>query len=379
MQCELPLATARQIYDSALLPDIQARTFRHTDMLFPTRTIARSPTARPLPTQDNPLQNFVFASQGKTYDLYDFLSINRVSGMLVLKNGANCFETYQLGNTEKTHWMSMSIAKTVTATLAGVAIKDGYIKSLDDPISHYLPVLQHSAYNGVTVHQLLTMCSGVQWDETYTNPQSDRRRMLDLQIAQQPGAIVDMMSRLPRAATPGSRWNYSTGETHIAGAMVRAAVQRPLADYFSEKIWSRLGTEADAKWWLESPNGLEVGGSGISASLRDYARFGLFLLNQGVIDGVEVLPAGWIQAASQPITVGGAKVDYGYMLWPLPHYHPIHHGAFQAIGIFGQHLYVNPEQNLVAMVWGALPKPMFKDQTQIRIEDFFAGLCVALD
>ena len=379
MQNEDSFGTVRQIYDGVLLPDTQVRTFRHIDRLFPSRTIARGPQARPLPGRASGLQNFAFASQGKDYDLYDFLSINRVGGLLVLKNGEVRYETYQLGNTESTRWMSMSIAKTVTATLVGVAIQDGCIKSLADPITRYLPTLNHSAYDGVTVEQLLTMTSGVQWDETYTNPLSDRRRMLDLQIAQQPGAILDMMAGLPRAAEPGSRWNYSTGETHIAGALVRAATQCSLADYFSERIWSKLGTESDATWWLESPDGLEVGGSGISASLRDYGRFGLFLLNRGIIDGVEILPAGWMQAASRPFLASGAKIDYGYMVWPLPDTrHPVHQGAFQAIGIFGQHLYVNPAQNLVAMVWGALPKPMFKDQTQIQVEDFFAGLCVAL-
>ena len=125
------------------------------------------------------------------------------------------------------------------------------------------------------------MASGVRWDETYTNPQSDRRHMLDLQIAQKPGVIVKYMASLQRESAPGTVWKYNTGDTHIAGALIRAAVKRPVAEYLFEKIWAKFGMEDDASWWLESPDGLEVGGSGFSATLRDYGRFGQFVLDGG--------------------------------------------------------------------------------------------------
>jgi CubicO group peptidase (beta-lactamase class C family) len=212
--------------------------------------------------------------------------------------------------------------------------------------------LQGSAYDGVTIRQLLQMASGVAWNETYTDPQSDRRHMLEAQIGQQPGAILDLMAALPRAAEPGTRRNYSTGETHVAGALLRAAVGKPLADYLSEKIWARVGMEADANWWLESPGGLEVGGSGLSATLRDYARFGLFLLDDGVVNGERVLPAGWVAEASSRKVVGGETVDYGYMLWPL------HGNSYSAIGIFGQFVFVDPDRQLVVAMWSAQQKPL---------------------
>jgi CubicO group peptidase (beta-lactamase class C family) len=207
----------------------------------------------------------------------------------------------------------------------------------------------------VTVKNLLQMTSGVAWNETYTDPTSDRRRMLEAQIGQQPGAILDLMGSLPRAAEPGTVWNYSTGETQVAGALVAAVTGMPVADYLSKKIWSKVGMEANATWWLESPDGLEVGGSGLSATLRDYARFGLFLLNGGVIDGKPVLPEGWIAEASSPKTIGGEQIDYGYMLWPL------HGKSYAAIGIFGQFVFVDPEKNLVVAMWSAQSKPVGRE------------------
>jgi CubicO group peptidase (beta-lactamase class C family) len=243
----------------------------------------------------------------------------------------------------------------MTATLIGAAIHDGLIDSVDDPIVRYLPRFRGSAYDGVSIRHLLLMASGVQWNETYTDPSSDRRRMLDAQIAQQPGAILDLMAALPRAAEPGARWNYSTGETQVAGALVQAATGKPVAQYLSEKLWAPLGMESSATWWLASPGGLEIGGSGLSATLRDYARFGLFLLNDGVIDGQRVLPEGWVAEASSRKVIGGEEVEYGYMLWPL------HGRSYAAIGIFGQFVFVDPERRLVVAMWSAQPKPVGRE------------------
>lgn len=350
-----PIGTVRGIYDGRLYPDIQVNTFRNIDRLFPTRTVARGKTVSVLPLSDQPLQEFSYRVGDKTYDLYDVLSLNRVSGLLIIRNGEILFEKYLLGNNEHTRWMSMSVVKSMTATLIGAAIQDGAINSIDDPIVNYLPRFKGSAYDGVTVRNLLQMSSGVAWNETYTDPTSDRRRMLEAQIGQQPGAILELMASLPRAAEPGTLWNYSTGETQVAGALVRAATGKPVAEYLSEKIWSKVGMEADASWWLESPDGLEVGGSGLSATLRDYARFGLFLLHDGVIKGERVLPEGWVATASTPKVVAGETVEYGYMLWPL------HGRSYAAIGIFGQFVFVDPDKNLVVAMWSAQPKPVGRE------------------
>jgi CubicO group peptidase (beta-lactamase class C family) len=372
-----PIGTVEQVYDGNLFPDLQVSTFRNIDRLYPTRTVKRGSTVYPLPPASKQLANFTFTSNGKSYDLYDYVSLNRVAGMVVLKDGKVAFETYQFGNTEKTRWMSMSVVKSMTASLVGAAIQDGYIKSIDDPVTRYLPELAGSAYDGVSVRNLVQMASGVKWNETYTDPASDRREMLRIQNAQKPGAVLEFMAKLPRAAAPGTRWNYSTGETSVVGALVHAAVKKPVAQYLSEKIWAKVGMEDDATWWLESPDGLEVGGSGLSATLRDYARFGVFLLAEGKAGGEQVLPAGWVNEAGSSKIVDGKTVDYGYMLWPVPKAAgTVNEGAFEARGIFGQHVYVNPREKVVIAVWSALPKPTGKET--ILHTDFFGAVATAL-
>jgi CubicO group peptidase (beta-lactamase class C family) len=202
--------------------------------------------------------------------------------------------------------------------------------------------------------------------------------MLNLQMEQKPGAILQFMATLPRAGAPGTVWNYSTGETHIVGALISAAVKRPVAQYLSQKIWSKFGMESDATWWLESPGGLEVGGSGLSATLRDYGRFGEFVLNGGVSGKEHVVPPGWFSEAGSPKRVGNRLMNYGYMWWVADSTEAsIHQGAFEAIGIFGQAIYINPKQHVVIVVWSARPKPT--GSTVIADDDFFAGVIAALE
>jgi CubicO group peptidase (beta-lactamase class C family) len=370
------IGTVRQLYDGTLYPDILVHTCRHIDWLFPTRTVKRGTSVYPLAKSDHPLTGVRFTSANKTYDLYDYMALNRVSGLLVLKNDKIAFERYELGNTESTRWMSMSIAKSISSTLVGAAIKDGYIHSIDDPIVKYLPSLAGGAYDGVTVRNLLEMASGVKWDETYTNPASDRRRMLQAQIDGRPGAILELMSKLPRAAAPGTVWNYNTGETFVVGELIHAAVKKPVAEYLSEKIWSKFGMESDATMWLESANGQEISGSGLSAVLRDYGRFGLFVQNGGLADGTRVVPDNWFGEAGSSKVIGGKKVDYGYMWWTPDVADPVHEGAFAAVGIFGQYLYINPRENIVIAVWSARPKPT--GMSPVDDWDFFSAVTRAL-
>ena len=371
------IGTVREIYDGTLTTDIQVNTFRHIERLFPVRVVKHGVKVLPLPRHAKQLGNFQFTSAGKKYDMVDFLALDRVTALLMLKDGEIAYEDYEMGNSESTRWMSMSMVKSITSSLMGAAIHDGYIKSIDDQVTQYLPTLKGSAYDGVSIRNLLQMDSGVKWDETYTNRASDRRHMLEAQISQKPGSVLELMSKLPRAGTPGTIWNYSTGETFVAGAVVRAAVGKPLAEYLSERIWSPAGMESDATWWLESPNGLEIGGSGLSATLRDYGRLGLFLMNDGVAGGKRILPEGWVDQAGSSKIVGGKKVAYGYMMWPIDA--PpgsINDGAFEAVGIYGQYIYVNRRERVVIVMWGAQPKPTNKET--IENQDFFAAATEAL-
>lgn len=376
---EETIGTVRQMYDGALTPDLAVSTFRHIDRLFPTRTVAHSDHVLPLPPADRPLTMLKFASRGKQWDLVDYLAVNRVAGLLVLKDGRIAFEAYQYGNTPQTRWMSMSIAKSITSTLIGAAIQQGKIASIDDPVTKYVPALLGSAYQGVSIRDILLMSSGVRWNEAYTDPSSDRRRLLEVQIAGQPGAAIELMRKLPRAAPPGTVNNYNTGETLVAGEVVHAAVKRTLCDYLGERIWRPFGMESDATWWLASADGMEIAGSGFSATLRDYGRFGLFFLGGGRIGDEQVLPPGWSEEAGSPKELkNGRKLDYGFFWWPAtatPET-PDAEGAYLAEGIFGQYLYLNPRERLVIVVWSAQSKPEGMDI--IDNLDFFGAVSAAL-
>lgn len=372
-----PIGAVEQIYDGALTPDLAVSTFRNIDRLFPSRVIEAGETPSELPVAAEQMGNIRAEIGGKTYDLYDFLSGNAVSGMIVIKDGEVLYETYQRGNRPETRWMSMSIAKSITSTLVGAAIKDGHISGLDAQVVEYVPALKGSAYEGVTVRDVLMMSSGVKWVETYTNPESDRRALLRAQISQEPGSAMKVMAALPRAAEPGTKNTYSTGETQVLGEILRGALGRPLADYLSEKIWKPYGMEADATWWLDSPDGVEIGGSGISATLRDYARFGLFFLGNGVIGDESVLPEGWVQEASTTKTLkNGEALDYGYMWWTGWTEPSIADGAYMAIGIQGQYVYINPAKNIVIAVTAAQAKP--ESQEHISYLDYFDAVAAQI-
>lgn len=352
------IGTVEQIYDGDLLPDDAVATFRNIDRLFPTRSIPTS--AKPFPLEPSPLRlgPLDLTIDGKTYDLDDVIALNSITGLLVLKDGKVVTEIYQRGNGPDTRWMSMSVAKSITATLIGAAIRDGAIKGEDSQVVDYVPALKGSAYDGVTVGQILGMNSGVKWDETYTDPASDRRALLKAQIAQVPGGLMKVMAALPRAAEPGMAHKYSTGETQVAGEIVIGATGKSLSDYLSEKIWQPYGMEAEAKWWLDSPNGNEIGGSGLSATLRDFARFGQFFLDGGIAGGTKVVPDGWTERAGQPVSLkDGTPVEYGMMWWPAETDQGKAHKVFAAMGIQGQNVFIDPKERVVIAVNGAQPQP----------------------
>jgi hypothetical protein len=193
-------------------------------------------------------------------------------------------ERYARGFGPEQRWTSFSVAKSLTSTLAGAAVKDGHIRSLDDPVVKYVPELKGSGYDGVTVRQVLTMSSGVRWNEDYSDPKSDVAQMFAAPPPPGMDVTVAYLRGLPRAAEPGTKWNYNTAETNLAGVIVSRAVGRPLSAYASEKIWRPYGMEADAFWQVDE-RGHEIAGCCLSARLRDYARIGQFMLDGGMAGG----------------------------------------------------------------------------------------------
>jgi CubicO group peptidase (beta-lactamase class C family) len=366
-------ATVSQILAGTMLPGDEVATFEHSETLYPFSPVRRKEPVHQLPLAAKQLKNVRFKSDGKDYDLFDYLADNRIAGILILKDGKIAFEDYELGATPATHWASFSMAKSVSSTLIGAALQQGLIPSLDVPLTRYVPALKGGGYEGVSIRNLLQMASGVRWNETYTDPQSDVSKLGLRLLAQKPGTVVSYMSALPKAGAPGSIWNYSTGETYLIGAVIEGATGKPLATYLSETLWSRLGMEQDATWWLESAGGMGLAGSGIGATLRDYGRFGLFVQQDGVIGDQRVMPEGWFREAGSAHVIGGKSVDYGYLWWPMPAGgDSVHQDAFEARGIYGQHLYINPREKLVIVLLSARPKPT--GATVLNDAAFFAAV-----
>jgi len=365
---ELPVA--QEAIGTSLLgttPANQAATYRHVDLLYPTRTIRRGTSVLPLPACNVNLNALKYESGGITSTVDDYMGRNRTGGMVILKGGAIALERYGMGNDVSSRWTSFSTAKSVTSTLIGAALRDGSIRSLDDGVALYLPQFRGSAYEQNSIRDLLRMTSGIGWNETYiTTRDSDIARLLTAMNSGQSGAVMELMRTRPRVAAPGSVFNYSTGESYVLGAIVAAATGSSMCDYLSKKVWAPMGMEADGYWVLDSVNGQEMGGNNFSATLRDYARFGLFFLRQGVVNGISALPVGWQDLAGHPdnpVTgygqlYVGYPLGYGYQWWAFPtgaNALPFHDGAFTAEGIFGQFIYVNPKEDIVAVVWSAWP------------------------
>lgn len=343
--------------------------FASMEKIFLTRTVRASDRPRPF-SDGKPL---AFASGGpRAVELDRFVTRQKVAGVLVLQDGAIRLERYALTGGRQVRWHSFSIAKSITSTLVGAAMREGSIKSLDHPVTRYITDLRGSAYDDVTVRQLLTMTSGVRWNEDYTDLNSDVARM----YAEPPAPGLDMtvsyVRRLPREAPPGTRWVYKTSETNLVGVLVMAATGKPLADYLSEKIWRPYGMERDAEWMLDDI-GHEQGGCCLAMTLRDLGRFGQFILDGARIDRASVVTDTWLQEATRPqVSTGGDGSGYGYQWWTRAD------GAFEGRGIYGQTLHIDPKRHLVIAINSAAEQPTGRGQGQAR-QDFIAAVKSEID
>jgi CubicO group peptidase (beta-lactamase class C family) len=337
---------------------------------FAVRVVKRGVRVHPLPA-GKPLQ-VTIPKDGGSETIERFMAENKNAGVLVIQNGRIRLEKYALGYDPAGRWTSFSVAKSFTSTLVGAAIEDGYIKSLDDPVTTYIPGLKGGAYEGVTVRQVLTMTSGVKWNEDYTDPKSDVAQFYTVKPDPGVDPTVSYMRKLPRESAPGTKWVYKTGETNLIGVLVTSATGKSLSDYLSEKVWKPFGMEQDAAWMVDE-RGQESGGCCLSVSLHDYGRMGLFLLGGGRAGGRDVLPKGWIEAATRKqVDIGEPGYGYGFQWWTEDD------GTYDAVGIFGQAIHIDPKRKLVVVLSSAWPHatdPAFS----ARRRALFAAVAKAAD
>lgn len=332
------------------LPQAQRRiAFARISELAPTRTIRASDQVLPLPPGDAPLPDVSYMVDGESHALASFLENDSLMGMIVVQGGEVLLEHYAPDHGPDVRWVSFSVSKSVTSMLIGAAIQDGYIPNVDVPVAAYLPRLRGTPYASATIRHVLNMASGVAWNEDYADPSSDVSRA----GASNGIELVAYLADLPAAHAPGEVFNYSTGETNLVGEILRAAIGNNASTYLEHRIWQPFGMESDATWLLGAPGGGETGGCCISATLRDYARLGLFAMSAGgLANGLRVLPEDWMAASTTP---SPAAPFYGYLWW-------LEAGdAFGAQGIFGQRIHIDPARELVIAMHSNAPAAVGTD------------------
>jgi CubicO group peptidase (beta-lactamase class C family) len=371
-------------------PNIQAEGFLNWDKIWATRTIKRG-TPKLLPRAVRPL-DFVFDSHGAMRTIDDLMRWEFVSGLLVVKDGEIKLERYAKGLTPERCWQSSSMVKSLASILIGAAIHDGSIAGVDQPIIDYLPELSGSSYEGVTIRHLLQMASGVSWVENTDDLNTDvAEHYIKVIAARKSNYIVNYLRTRPRANPPGAQFYYNTGDTFLLSHILGRATGMKVADYCSQKLWRPFGFEQDGFFILDSDDGHEVVGSCSGAALRDYARWGLFMLADGVIDGKRVVPEGWVKDSTTATApnfafdfggergvAGGADSaykGYGYLWWVREG------GDYQALGSYGQWIYVSPTNNVVAVILGAVPRHVYmtKDELALHKDSSHCGSEMRLD
>jgi CubicO group peptidase (beta-lactamase class C family) len=344
--------------------DAAFRALDRLPVLAKANVIEAGDTVFPLPN-GNPMKIAT--------DVDAYMKAQRTAGLVIIQDGKIRMERYGLGFDGLGRWTSFSVAKSMTSTMVGAAIKDGAIKSLDDKVTQYIPDLKGSAYDDVSVRQLLTMTSGVKWNEDYQDPKSDVARFNEHKAEPGVDVTVSYMRKLPREAPAGSKWVYKTGETNLIGVLVSSATKKKLSDYLSEKVWRPFGMEQDGTWLLGS-TGHEISGCCVQASTRDFGRFGMFIMNGGIISGKSILPDGWIeQATVKQAETGDPDGGYGFQWWTN------NDGSFAAQGIFGQSIFIDPKRKLVIASNSNWPKATDPGTVGQQRKAFYRAVQAAVD
>ncbi len=331
--------------------------FRSMDQIFDIKTVSRGDEVNVLNNTPGQLPE-TYHYQGEEKSIQDFLEDTWTTGFIVLKDGNILYEEYFLGNQEDTKVISWSVSKSIVSALVGIAIDDGYIKDIQEPVTNYVPTLQESGYSEVPIKDILQMSSGIHFNEDYADFNSDINRMGRALAFNT--SIDEFVTSLESEREPGTYNNYVSMDTQVLAMLLREATGQNLTDYMENKLWSKMGMEEDAHWLLDR-KGMELAFGGLNAVLRDYARFGLLYMNGGSYNGQEVVPAWWVKDSvtpDSPHLMPGRKgpdqeelMGYGYQWW-LP---ADTDGDFMAIGIYNQYIWIHPELGVVIVKSSAYP------------------------
>ena len=322
--------------------------FLNMDMVFPTIGIAASKDPHVFPEKQFNLPEF-YELDGKQFDLSQALEYFQSDGMVVLHNGHLVYENYWLGNSKDSKHISWSVAKSFLSALIGIALEDGLIDDLDDPITKYLKDFVGTGYEDIPIKDILQMSSGVTFNEDYADYNSDINRF-GRAIAQGT-SMREFAKTLKNGKKSGTYNHYVSIDTQMLAMLLQEVTGMSVTKNLQEKIWNKVGMEHDA-YYMVDDTGMEVALGGLNASVRDYAKFGLLYLNKGRWNGEQVVPEKWVESSynadAAHLLPGENELSsnswgYGYQWW-IPGFPDT---DYLAAGIYNQYIYIDPVTNVV--------------------------------
>jgi CubicO group peptidase (beta-lactamase class C family) len=359
--------------------DVIVENFRTAGDKFASRTIHHGPNVFTF-KQDIKKLPEEYTFNGKKKSVSDFIDHTGTTGLIVVKDDIILFEKYYQGNTEASKAISWSVAKSFVSALFGIAVSEGSIKDINQPVTDYLPLLKNSGYNGVSIKNVLQMSSGIRFNEDYADFNSDINKMGRYFALNMP--LADFVASLKAEKKPGTFHHYVSMDTQVLGMILREATGKTLSEYAEEKLWKPLGMESDA-YWLIDGSGMEGAFGFLNVTLRDYARFGRLYLKKGNWNGKQIVPEAWVKASvtpDAPHLMPGKRpnaswvLGYGYQWW-IPENQD---GDYLAIGIYGQAIYVYPRYNIVIAKTSAYAD-YNKDGSDMEIESIEMFRAIARD
>ncbi|PHS77729.1 MAG: hypothetical protein COB56_02065 [Robiginitomaculum sp.] len=329
--------------------------FSNMDGLLYVTPLPKSGSVHEWPLALAPLPE-TYLDRGKEKSTKAMLEELSTTALVVVKDGAIVFEDYYQGTGKDDLRISWSMSKSFVSALTGLALQRGDIESLDDPVTKYAPSLKGSAYDGVSLRNVMNMASGIKFNEDYLDPKSDINKMGTVLAVG--GSLDKFAAKQKNIARPaGEAWQYCSIDTHVISMVLRSATDMTLQEYFIENLWSKIGASADATYSTDSKgNAFALGG--LNVRTRDYALFGELFRNEGRRidengDDTQIIPADWVRMSTGPsappmveghnATEDGAEFGYGYQWWMPPNAD----GEYYAVGVYGQYIYVNPKAGIV--------------------------------
>jgi CubicO group peptidase (beta-lactamase class C family) len=333
-------------------------TFTHMNRLMPSEPVTRGGIHRPLPADPRPLA-VTYRFDGRDHTLADLHRRTFTTAFVVLHRGTVVHESYPgTFAGPRIRMQLFSVSKSVTSMLVGIALAEGAIGGVGDLVGDHLPAFRGTAYERTTLAELLDMTSGVGDSEVWDVPDSGIKRFERAVLGG--GDVAEVIRSAPRTAAAGERFNYSTFDAQVLGWVLEAATGKTLARYATERLWSRIGADRDAYYWLTRARPrTAIGAGSFNATARDVARLGRLMADDGVVDGEQVVPREWVRrsrgSALARLAVGAlgpsGYAHYGYanQWWTLGD------GSFTGVGVHGQYLFVDPAAGVVIVKCSAWP------------------------